>query len=167
MCQDRAPRSAIWRHHHWGLCLIIIIWSFYPFHLLINPWKGYLLGYRERIKLSHLGVLRISPIALAEHWQSQGRAEESSISPGQQFLMIEPATLPGKNIRAPLLQGHSNGWKTCESSWETAAAWKLRQEVIMHPECAAPARAGISSDMGKVSSGVSFLLGKGFCVSTS
>lgn len=70
--------------------------------------------------------------------------------------MIEPATLPGKNIHAPLLQGHSSGWKTCESSWpsgkpwDTAAGWKLLQEVIIHPQCVAPAWAGISPELGKV-----------------
>lgn len=34
----------------------------------------------------------------------------------------------------------------------------------MHPEYAAPVRAGISPELGKVSSGVTFLLGKGLCV---
>lgn len=69
--------------------------------------------------------------------------------------MTEAATLHGKNIHSPLLQGHSNGWKPCESSWpsgkpwETAAGWKLWQQVIMHPECAAPVRAGISPELGK------------------
>lgn len=34
----------------------------------------------------------------------------------------------------------------------------------MHPECVAPVRAGSSPELGKASSGVSFLLGKGLCV---
>lgn len=34
----------------------------------------------------------------------------------------------------------------------------------MHPERVAPVRAGISPELGKASSGVSFLWGKGLCV---
>ena len=56
MCWDAACRSARERHRHQGLCLIIRILSFYHFNLLINPWKEYLLGCGERMKLFHLGA---------------------------------------------------------------------------------------------------------------
>lgn len=46
------------------LGLTIIIWSFYPFNLLINPWKGYLL------RCNSPGKVKAEWRSPASHWAS-------------------------------------------------------------------------------------------------